>query len=137
MPDLRSASDEQLLRWLDTYPPRQAASMKRLLQFSMLAGAPRGLLDRFLARPGVPPGMANRIVGGTGDVDSAQLAQRLWALGRLVAADPNAVGHVRRRPRRHRRAHPEHAAAGRPSTPSWPTTATAATTSTSWPRRRG
>jgi pyruvate,water dikinase len=35
----------------------------------------------------MPPGLANRIVGGTGAVDSAQLAQRLWALGRLVAAD--------------------------------------------------
>lgn len=87
MPDLDVAPDDQLLSWLDSFPPRQAASMKRLLQFSMLAGAPRGLLDRFLARPGVPAGMANRIVGGTGDVDSAQLAQRLWALGRLVAHD--------------------------------------------------
>ena len=87
MPDLRSATDEQLLRWLASYPPRQAASMKRLLEFSMLAGAPRGLLDRFLARVAAPPGMANRIVGGTGDIDSAQLAQQLWALGRLVAAD--------------------------------------------------
>ncbi len=87
MPDVRSASDELLLGWLGTFPPRQAASMKRLLQFSMLAGAPRGLLDRFLARPGVPPGMANRIVGGTGDIDSAMLAQQLWTLGRLVAAD--------------------------------------------------
>ncbi len=27
----RTAADEQLLTWLDTYPPRQAASMKRLL----------------------------------------------------------------------------------------------------------
>jgi phosphohistidine swiveling domain-containing protein len=88
MPDLNSATDEQLLGWLDTFPPRQAASMKRLLQFSMLAGAPRGLLDRFLDRPGIAPGLANRIVGGTGDIDSAQLAQRLWALGRVVAADP-------------------------------------------------
>ena len=62
--------------------------MKRLLQFSMLAGAPRSLLDRFLDRPSVPPGLANRIVGGTRDIDSAQLAGGLWALGRVVAADP-------------------------------------------------
>ena len=89
MPDLRLASDDQLLHWLGTFAPRQAASMKRLLQFSMLAGAPRGLLDRALAREGMPSGLANRIVGGTGDIDSAQLAQRLWALGRLVAADPS------------------------------------------------
>jgi hypothetical protein len=70
MPELGSATDQQLLSWLETFPPRQAASMKRLLQFSALAGAPRGLLDRVLARPGIPPGLANRIVGGTGDVDS-------------------------------------------------------------------
>jgi phosphohistidine swiveling domain-containing protein len=87
MPELGSATDQELLSWLESFPPRQAASMKRLLQFSALAGAPRGLLDRVLARPGIPPGLGNRIVGGTGDVDSAQLAQRLWALGRVVATD--------------------------------------------------
>jgi rifampicin phosphotransferase len=35
------------------------------------------------------PGLVNRLVTGTGDVDSAQPARRLWALGRLVAADPD------------------------------------------------
>ncbi|MEO7397458.1 MAG: PEP-utilizing enzyme, partial [Ilumatobacteraceae bacterium] len=87
MPDLRAAPDHELLHWLDTYPQRQGLSMKRLLQWSGQAGAARSLLDRALARPGVPPGLANRIVGGTGDVDSAQLPRRLWALGRLVAAN--------------------------------------------------
>ena len=89
MPDLRTASDGQLLQWLGTFGPRQGTCMKRLLQFSMLAGAPRGLLDRALEGADIPPGLANRIVGGTGDVDSAQLAQRLWTLGRLAAADPS------------------------------------------------
>jgi pyruvate,water dikinase len=88
MPDLPTAPDHELLGWLDTFPPRQSASMHRLLRFSALAGAPRGLLDRMLARPGTPPGLANRIVGGTGDVDSALLAQRMWAMGHLVAEDP-------------------------------------------------
>lgn len=88
MPDLGAATDEQLLQWMGTFPERQGASMKRLLQYSMLAGAPRGLLDQMLARPGMPPGLANRIVGGTGDIDSAKLAHRLWTLGRLVADDP-------------------------------------------------
>lgn len=87
MPDLEAASDEKLLQWLEPFALRQGASMKRLLQVSMLAGAPRVLLDRVLDRHGMPPGLANRIVGGTGDIDSAQLAQRLWALGRLVAGD--------------------------------------------------
>ena len=88
MPEVQTATDEELLQWLSTFPPRQGASMHRLLQSSMLAGAPLGILDRALARDGVPPGLTNRIVGGTGDVDSAQLARRLWMLGRMVAADP-------------------------------------------------
>ncbi len=87
LPELNDASDAQLLEWLETYPPRLGASMKRLLLFSGLAAAPRGLLDRALDRPRMPVGLANRIVGGTGDVDSAQLAQRVWALGRLAAGD--------------------------------------------------
>lgn len=87
MPDLNAASDDQLLEWVQTYPPRIGASMKRLLFFSGLAAAPRGLLDRALDRPDMPAGIANRIVGGTGDVDSAQLAERVWALSRLVADD--------------------------------------------------
>ncbi len=87
MPDLPTAADGELLDWLATYPARQAASMKRLLRFSLLAGVPRALLDQALDRPGMTAGLANRIVGGTGDIDSAQLARRMWTLGRLVAAD--------------------------------------------------
>ena len=87
MPDLAEASDEELLRWLGEFPARQAASMKRLLQASMFAGAPRGILDQLLERKSAPAGLVNRIVSGTGDVDSAQLAQRMWLLGRIVADD--------------------------------------------------
>ena len=87
MPDLTEAPDQQLLRWLDDFPARQAASMKRLLQAAMFAGAPRGILDQLLEQRQAPPGLANRIVSGTGDVDSAQLAQQMWVLGRIVAAD--------------------------------------------------
>lgn len=87
MPDLTEAPDQHLLRWLDDFPARQAASMKRLLQAAMFAGAPRGILDQLLEQRQAPPGLANRIVSGTGDVDSAQLAQHMWVLGRIVAAD--------------------------------------------------
>jgi len=88
MPDLDHAPTSALVEWIHSYPPRIGASMKRLLQFSGMATAPRVLLDRLLDRPDVPVGLANRVVGGTGDIDSAQLAQRLWHLGRLVAGDP-------------------------------------------------
>lgn len=87
IPDLHNASDEQLLKYLAAFPQRQGASMRRLLAWGGLAGAPRGILDRALDRAGAPPGLANRIVSGTGDIDSARLPQRLWSLGRLVAAD--------------------------------------------------
>ena len=87
MPNLSTDGDDELLAWLRTFPPRQGASMYRLLQWSGIAGAPRALLDRTLSGGRVPAGLANRIVSGTGDIDSARLPQRLWALGRLVAAD--------------------------------------------------
>ena len=87
MPELHDAPDDELLRWLDAFPARQAASMNRLLRAAMIAGAPRGILDQLLGARRAPNGLANRIVGGIGDVDSAQLAQRLWLLGRIVAAD--------------------------------------------------
>ena len=52
--------------------------------------APRAILEQLVERRrGADPGLVNRIVAGTGDVDSAQPARRLWALGRLVAADPD------------------------------------------------
>jgi pyruvate,water dikinase len=85
MPDLTAGSDDQLLDWLHTYPPRIGASMTRLLQASMLATAPRALIERTLERTGAAATLVNRIVGGIGDVDSAQPARRLWRLARLVA----------------------------------------------------
>ena len=89
MPDLATATTTELVSWLRrTFPPRQGASMHRLLRYSMVAGGPRAILDQLLERSSASPGLANRLVGGTGDVDSAQLAVRLWALGRLVADDP-------------------------------------------------
>ena len=90
MPDLLDGTDAELLAWLDTYPPRQAASMERLLSAGLVAGAPRGLLDRLAARCD-RPALVNRIVGGTGDVDSARLAQGIWRLARMVVDSPELV----------------------------------------------
>jgi rifampicin phosphotransferase len=91
LPDLATASDEALLAFVREYPARLAASMKRLLHFSMIAGGPRALLDKVLDRPGLPPGLGNRLVSGIDDVDSARLAAGQWDLGRLVAADPELM----------------------------------------------
>jgi pyruvate,water dikinase len=88
LPDPATAPDDELLAWLQTYPPRLGASMRRLLDAGMLSVAPQGMLEQLVARRGAPPGLLNRLVAGTGDVDSAQPALRLWALGRMVASDP-------------------------------------------------
>ena len=88
MPDLQGASDDDLLAWVRTYPPRLGESMQRLLESGMLGAAPRSLLEQLVdRRGGASPGLVNRIVAGTGDVDSAQPARRMWSLGRLVAGD--------------------------------------------------
>ena len=82
------ARDAELLQWLTTYPPRIGASMQRLLRSGLVASAPWTMLERILERAGAEPGLVTRLVAGTGDVDSAQPAHRLWHLGRMVAGDP-------------------------------------------------
>jgi phosphohistidine swiveling domain-containing protein len=88
-PDLATATDDELLAFVRTYPARLADSMKRLLWYGMIAAGPRTLLERLLDRAGFEPGTANRLVGGIDDIDSTPMALRQWELGRLVAADPD------------------------------------------------
>ncbi len=85
-PDPTTATDAQLIAFVHEYPDRLAASMQRLLWFSMI-GATRVLLDRLLQRPGLSPGIGNRLVSGIDGIDSARLAQGQWTLSRLVATD--------------------------------------------------
>jgi len=86
MPDVSDSSDADLIDWLNSFPPRQGESMRRLLSSSIGAGIPLGLLQRMLERSN-QSGLLNRIVGGTGEIDSARLAQRMWSLARIVAED--------------------------------------------------
>jgi rifampicin phosphotransferase len=87
LPALQSATDDELVAWVRTYPHRLATSLARLLRASGLAAVPRGIIDQMVERKG-GDGLANRIVGGTGDVDSAKPALGIWVLSRRVAADP-------------------------------------------------
>ena len=137
MPDLVTAGDEALLAWLGTYPPRLTASMARLLRASFVAAAPRGFIDRILDRREAPPGLANRIVGATGDVDSARIAQKLWQLSPARRHRCRHLGTLRRRARRHRRALRGNRRWSRRWQSSCTSSGIAATTSTSWRRPRG
>ncbi|HEX9258126.1 MAG TPA: PEP-utilizing enzyme [Acidimicrobiales bacterium] len=87
MPAIETATDDELLAYVNEYPDRIRASMNRLLRYSMLAGGPRALAERVLERSGAPVGLLNRLVSGIDDVDSARIAQRQWDLARIVAAD--------------------------------------------------
>ena len=91
MPDLAVADDTDLLAFVFTYPQRLAGSMKRLLHFSMIAAGPRALLDMMIDGRELPNGIANRLVSGIDDVDSAALAQHQWTLGRIVAEDDSLM----------------------------------------------
>lgn len=91
MPDPATAADDELLAFVADYPQRLAASMKRLLYFSMIAAGPRAVLDKVIDRPGLKAGLANRLVSGIDDVDSARIAQEQWALGRVVAGDASLM----------------------------------------------
>ncbi len=87
MPDPVIGTNDELLAFVVEYPNRLAESMKRLLHFSMIAAGPRAVLDKLVDRPRLPAGLANRLVSGIDDVDSARIAQEQWALGRIVAGD--------------------------------------------------
>jgi len=61
--------------------------MRHLLLASSAAGISRSMLERVVASLH-EPGLENRLTAGLGTVESAQPAQELWPLGRMVAASP-------------------------------------------------
>ncbi|MHB0979789.1 MAG: PEP/pyruvate-binding domain-containing protein [Thermoleophilia bacterium] len=88
-PDLAAASDEDLAESLK----RLTASLDDLTDVLAFAGVAMAnftnlqtLCRRWFAEEG--PTLANRLVTGLGDLDSARTAVDLWALARLAAAEP-------------------------------------------------
>jgi rifampicin phosphotransferase len=89
LPDVATATDEELLGAVDTFQQPYYDDFVRLSSCSTAATSGRLMVERILAfrRSQDPSAMVNALTSGIGAIDSAGLALRLWDLGRLVAAD--------------------------------------------------
>jgi pyruvate,water dikinase len=86
IPDPATRTDDELVRFVRSYPPRFADRMRLLLTYSGHAAASGSMMERFADLAGAPPGTAATLSAGLGTIDSASPAFRLWELGRRVAA---------------------------------------------------
>lgn len=84
-------SDQELVEFVGSYPPRFADGMRLLLLYSGFAAAGGAMMERFVERAGSPAGTAASLTSGLGTIDSAAPAFRLWTLGRQVAASPTLM----------------------------------------------
>ncbi len=83
-PNVRTASNEELIAVARSLPPWAERMMHHLLFVSSAAGISRSMLERSVSSLG-EPGLENRLTAGLGTVESAEPAVDLWHLGRLVA----------------------------------------------------
>jgi pyruvate,water dikinase len=87
-PVIEAASDAQLIEVVTGMRTWAERMMHHLLLTSGRAGFSRAALEGVVAPLG-EPGLENRLTAGLGTVESAEPAQHLWRLGRLVAgSDP-------------------------------------------------
>jgi rifampicin phosphotransferase len=90
LPNLTTATDAELLSAIGRFQKPYYDDFCRLSTSSAAASSGRVIVERLLAskRRGDPSSLVNRLTAGTGTIDSAGLAFRLWDLGRIVASDP-------------------------------------------------
>ena len=86
-PSIDTASNDDLIGIARSLTPWAERMMRHLLLASSAAGISRSMLERVVASLH-EPGLENRLTAGLGTVESAQPAQELWPLGRMVAASP-------------------------------------------------
>ena len=84
-------SDQHLVEFVRSYPPRFADGMRLLLLYSGLAAAGGAMMEQFAERTESPAGTTATLTAGLGTIDSAVPAFRLWSLGRRVAASPTLM----------------------------------------------
>ncbi len=92
LPDPATQSDDELIQFVRSYPPRFSDGMRLLLLTSGFAAAAGSAMEQFAQRAGAPPGTATTLTAGLGTIDSAAPAFKLWGLGRQVAASPTLSG---------------------------------------------
>jgi rifampicin phosphotransferase len=87
LPNAATATDAELLHAMRESQPMMGELFGNHLIVSSQAGVPVAVLARTCERQLKDPSMLSRLLGGTGDVASAEPSTELWALGRMVAAD--------------------------------------------------
>src|SRR4051812_2566711 len=94
LPDMTTASDDELLEIVDETPRWFVPHMRSLLFASATSGALAALVERLGARHArQDPGAVIRLTSGVGGVETTGPSLRLWRLGRAVAADPVLSAH--------------------------------------------
>ena len=104
IPDPTTRSDQELVEFVRSYPPRFADRMRLLLTYSGFAAAGGSMMERFADRAGAPTGYGSHVDGGARD-------DRLGVAGvPVVGARPlrrrfSGADRTLRRRRRSRRHH--------------------------------
>jgi pyruvate,water dikinase len=93
LPVAAEADDARLLRTVAEFRSLFRRLFGHHIHTTFAATIPTGALNGLCADQLGDPGLAVRLLGGIGDVESAGPASALWALGRLVHADPALGAH--------------------------------------------
>lgn len=91
LPDPASATDEQLRATVEQFRSRFRQLFGRHIGITFRSTIPTGVLTQLCAGKLDDPGLVVQLLGGIGEVESAEPARHLWRLGRLVAED-DALG---------------------------------------------
>lgn len=87
-PDPATATDAQLRRTIDEFRGMFRQLFGRHILTTFRSTVPTGLLTQLCTDHLGEPGLVVQLLGGIGEVESAEPAKQLWALSRLDADDP-------------------------------------------------
>ena len=92
-PDPATASDVQLRATIEEFRARFRHLFGRHIGITFRSTIPTGLLTQLCAEKLGEPGLVVQLLGGIGEVESAEPAKHLWRLGRAVAGDAAVTAH--------------------------------------------
>jgi phosphohistidine swiveling domain-containing protein len=92
-PDPATATDEQLRATMDGFRSMWRRLFGRHIGITFRSTVPTGVLTQLCAEKLGDPGLVVQLLGGIGEVESAEPAKHLWRLGRLVEGDAALGAH--------------------------------------------
>jgi pyruvate,water dikinase len=88
LPAVATATDQQLLQIMWDFQPMFRRLFDHHIQITFQAQIGPGLLQQLVAGKLDDPGLIMTLLGGIGNVESAEPTTKLWELGRMVASEP-------------------------------------------------